>query len=107
MIAFEALFTFLTAIAFITLIGRPLAKAYSEKVQGLPHNMTATEQKALLERVATLESELSEVRRSIVTLQDSADFTQKMLESKNGADSKQIELTGQAEQIKRIDKVND
>ena len=101
MIAFEALFTFLTAIAFITLIGRPLAKAYSEKVQGLPHNMTAAEQKALLERVATLESELSEVRRSIVTLQDSADFTQKMLESKNGADSKQIE------EIKKIDKVSD
>ena len=101
MIAFEALFTFLTAIAFITLIGRPLAKAYSEKVQGLPHNMTAAEQKALLERVATLESELSEVKHSIVTLQDSADFTQKMLESKNGADSKQIE------EIKKIDKVSD
>lgn len=107
MIAFEALFTFLTAMAFITLIGRPLAKAYSEKVQALPHNMTGAEQKALLERVATLESELSEVRRSIITLQDSADFTQKMLESKNGADSLQLEQLDPIDKIKKINKVND
>jgi hypothetical protein len=87
MVAFEALFLFLTAIAFITLIGRPLARAYSEKVQSLPSTMTAAEQKALIERVATLEMELSEMRRNIVALQDSSEFTLKMLEQKSGASS--------------------
>jgi hypothetical protein len=84
MIAFEALFLFITAMAFITLIARPLAKAYSEKVQSLPSNMTAAEQKALRDRVATLEVEISELRRNVVALQDSAEFAMKMLEQKSG-----------------------
>ncbi len=83
MIALEALFTFITAIAFITLIGRPLARAYSEKVQSLPHNLTGAEQKALLDRVATLEFELSEMRQTVASLQAGADFTMKMLEEKS------------------------
>ena len=98
MIAFEALFTFITAMAFITLIGRPLARAYSEKVQSLPHNMTAAEQKALLDRVATLEFELAEMRHNIVALQDSSEFAMKILEDKNkvGGSNGTPGLPGQA-----------
>ncbi|HEY9759462.1 MAG TPA: hypothetical protein V6C97_30170 [Oculatellaceae cyanobacterium] len=85
MIAFEALFIFITAMAAITLIGRPLAKAYSEKVQSLPSNMTAAEQRALRDRVATLEMEVSELRRNVVALQDSTEFAMKMLENKGAS----------------------
>lgn len=85
MIAFEALFIFITAMAVITLIGRPLAKAYSEKVQSLPSNMTAAEQRALRDRVAALEMEVSELRRNVVALQDSTEFAMKMLENKGAS----------------------
>jgi len=92
MIAFEALFTFLTAMAFITLIGRPLAKAYAERVQSQPHSLSACEEKALIERVATLESELGEIRRNIASLQESSDFALKLLESQTG---EKINLIGE------------
>lgn len=94
MIAFEALFTFITVMAIITLIGRPLAKAYSEKVQSVPHSLTIAEQKQLLERVSLLESELADVRRSLISLQDSSDFAMKMLERANGEKFNLTEKSG-------------
>jgi hypothetical protein len=97
MIAFEALFLFLAAVLFITLIGRPLAKAYSDRIRVEGKAMTPEDEQKMLSRVSALEEELRQTKQRLDNVQASAEYAIKMIENQAKSNSSQsgetIDLT--------------
>ena len=93
MIAFEVLFLLavsVVVIATIVSIGRPLAEARAEKLKFKYRDLGSESELILKQRVSALEQDLAELRKQIVSSQETADFAIKMLE-KHGV-NKAIEL---------------
>jgi|ERR1700733_8961184 hypothetical protein len=97
MIAFEALFLFLAAALFITLIGRPLAKAYSDRIRVEGKTMTPEDEQKMLSRVSALEEELRQTKQRLDSIQASAEYAIKLIETQAHASETQagdtIDLT--------------
>jgi hypothetical protein len=97
MIAFEALFLFLAAALFITLIGRPLAKAYSERIRVEGKTMTPEDEQKMLSRVSALEEELRQTKQRLDSVQAAAEYAIKLIETQTSTSDSQagntIDLT--------------
>ena len=81
MIAFEALFLFLAAVLFITLIGRPLAKAFSDRIRVEGKVLTPEDEQKLLARISSLEEELRQTKQRLDSVQASTDYAIKLIET--------------------------
>ncbi|CAN5254004.1 hypothetical protein BH10CYA1_BH10CYA1_50920 [soil metagenome] len=85
MIAIEVLL--LLAAAAIVIVGltavvRPIAQAYSERLK-TNYKEIGSEQEILLKnRVSSLEEEIREIKRQMLGIQETSEFTAKLLENK-------------------------
>ena len=68
------------AIVTVAAVGRPLAEAYSEKQKAKYRELGSDAEDKLKQRVAFLESEIDELKRQLHQIQETNDFTIKMLE---------------------------
>jgi hypothetical protein len=93
MIAFEALFLFLAAALFITLIGRPLAKAYSERIRVEGKTMTPEDEQKMLSRVSALEEELRQTKQRLDSVQAAAEYAIKLIETQPRTSESQADNT--------------
>lgn len=85
MIAIEVLL--LLAASVIVIVGltaviRPIAQAYSERLK-MNYKEIGSEQENLLKnRVSSLEEEIREIKRQMLGIQETSEFTAKLLENK-------------------------
>ena len=85
MIAFEVLL--LLAVSVIAVVGltavvRPIAQAYSERLKAHYKEIGSDQEVLLKNRVSSLEEEIREIKRQMLSIQESSEFTSKLLESK-------------------------
>ena len=84
MIAFEMMFLMIlgvVAVVTVAAVGRPLAEAYAEQLKAQYRGLGGAEQASLTSRITSLEEELLDLRHKITQVQESTDFTIKLLES--------------------------
>jgi hypothetical protein len=89
LIAFEVLL--LLAASVIVIVGltaviRPIAQAYSERISAKSKEIGSEQETLLKTRVSALEEELREIKRQMTGIQETCDFTAKMIEKKKDAD---------------------
>jgi len=81
---FEILFLVvmgIVAIVTIVTVGRPLAIAYADKVK--TKNLEMDTEKVEM-RIAALEEETRELKRQLLSIQESADFNARLVEKGKG-----------------------
>ncbi len=85
MIAIEVLLLLAASVIVIvglTAVVRPIAQAYSERLK-MNYKEIGSEQENLLKnRVSSLEEEIREIKRQMQGIQETSDFTAKLLEKK-------------------------
>jgi len=80
-IAVEVAFWMCIAVVVgIITMGRPLAEAYAERVKAQNRGMSGGEGTRLDKRIEALEQDLADLRRQVVSIQETTDFTVKLLE---------------------------
>ncbi len=85
MIAFEVLL--LLAASVIVIVGltaviRPLAQAYSERLKAKYKEIGGDQEVLLKSRVSSLEEEIREIKRQVLSIQETSEFTARMIETK-------------------------
>lgn len=69
-------------IVGLTAVVRPIAQAYSERLK-TNYKEIGSEQEILLKnRVSSLEEEIREIKRQMLGIQETSEFTAKLLENK-------------------------
>lgn len=85
MIAVEVIFFFCIAgIVAIVTMGKPLAEAYSERIKAKYRAIGSEEELTLRTRIDSLEQEVVDLRRQLTQIQETTEFTAKLIESKQG-----------------------
>lgn len=83
MIAFEIMFLMmLSVVAVVTIaaVGRPLAEAYAERMKARYRGLNSDLEVNLKSRLAALEQEVIELRRQLNQIQETSEFTARLLE---------------------------
>lgn len=92
-IAFEIAFLMflgVVTVVFIAAAGRPLAEAYAERLKWKYRQLDSEAEFVLKQRVAALEDEVRDLKRQVIAVQDTTDFTNRLLE-KHGMDTSGLE----------------
>lgn len=87
LVVFEIVFLFvigLISIVALATVGRPLAIAYAEKLKTRYREIGSEEASNLKDRLAAAEEEIRELKRQMASVQESSDFTIKLLEQQTG-----------------------
>lgn len=87
MIAFEVMFVMalaIVAVVTIAAVGRPLAEAYAERQKALCRELDSKEAALFKRRIAQLEQQLAELRTQVKQIQETSEFTVKLIESSSG-----------------------
>ncbi|MBX9948547.1 MAG: DUF4407 domain-containing protein [Candidatus Obscuribacterales bacterium] len=74
----------LIAIVTIVTVGRPLAIAYADKVKTKHLEMDDEQTKQINLRIAALEEETRELKRQLLSIQESKEFESRLMEKGNG-----------------------
>lgn len=72
------------AIVTIVTVGRPLAIAYADKVKTKQLEIDDEQTKQINMRIAALEEETRELKRQLLSIQETKDFDSRLLEKGNG-----------------------
>lgn len=72
------------AIVTIVTVGRPLAIAYADKVKTKQLEIDDEQTKQINMRIAALEEETRELKRQLLSIQETRDFDSRLLEKGNG-----------------------
>lgn len=94
MLAFEMMALFMVgivAVVTVAAVGRPLAEAYSEKLKANYRGIGSQTEQQLQGRIACLEEEVRELKSQIRGIQETADFTAKLLEERKDESVRLIE----------------
>ena len=85
MIAIEVLLLLAASVIVIvglTAVVRPIAQAYSERLKMNYKEIGSDQENLLKNRVSSLEEEIREIKRQMQGIQETSDFTAKLLEKK-------------------------
>lgn len=85
MIAIEVLLLLAASVIVIvglTAVVRPIAQAYSERLKTNYKEIGSEQENLLKNRVSSLEEEIREIKRQMLGIQETSDFTAKLLENK-------------------------
>lgn len=87
MIAVEIMFWFaVLAAVSIAVLGKPLAEAYAERIKARYKGIGSEQEAFLRSRVESLEQEVIDLKKQLLQIQETTDFTLKLLEEKKTAD---------------------
>ena len=68
-------------VVTIAAMGRPLAEAYAEKLKARYKELESDVEANLKSRLGALEEEVSDLKRQVIQIQETSEFTTKLLES--------------------------
>jgi uncharacterized coiled-coil DUF342 family protein len=86
MVAVEIMFAIVVAAVLISAIwkmGAPLAEAFAERLKVRFGQLQTEEERLLKARITNLEDELRVIKHQVTVIQDTAEFTAKMLEARD------------------------
>ncbi len=72
------------AIVTIVTVGRPLAIAYADKVKTKHLEMESENTKQMMMRISALEEETRDLKRQLLSIQESKEFDARLLEKGKG-----------------------